>query len=112
MPAYLVSHGHDNMTPISRLICIISVLSLTACAQEQSEPPLLPSVMYSPNARTIRAVQATLQNLHYYRGLVDGYFGQATGDAIQRFQVDHGLRVKPVIDRSLLNALKITTSPD
>ena len=99
------------MTLTTLPICIISVVALTSCANEQPETPLLPNVMYSFNVRTIRAVQATLQERHYYRGVVDGYFGQATGDAIERFQIDYGLRVKPVIDRSLLNALH-TASPD
>jgi peptidoglycan hydrolase-like protein with peptidoglycan-binding domain len=104
-------HNTRLVTLITRLICVIAPLSLVACA-EQPEPPLLPSnVTWSADPRTVRAVQATLQNRHYYAGLIDGYFGQATGDAIERFRIDHGLRVKPVIDRSLLNALETAASP-
>ena len=100
------------VTLITRLICVIGALSLAACANEQPEPPLLPgNVMWSADPRTVRAVQAALQNRHYYRGAINGYFGQATGDAIQRFQIDQGLRVKPVIDRSLLNALETPAPP-
>jgi peptidoglycan hydrolase-like protein with peptidoglycan-binding domain len=100
------------MRLISRLICVIAALSLAACANGQPEPPLLPSnVTWSAEARTTRAVQAALQKRHYYWGTVDGYFGQATGDAIERFQIDNGLRVKPVIDRPLLNALGIAGPP-
>ena len=100
------------VTLITRLICVIGALSLAACANEQPEPPLLPgNVMWSADPRTVGAVQAALQNRHYYRGAINGYFGQATGDAIQRFQIDHYLRVKPVIDRPLLNALETAAPP-
>jgi hypothetical protein len=96
---------------ITRLVCVIGGLSLAACAKEQPETPLLPNVVYGADVRTVRAVQATLQQRHYYGGAIDGYFGQATGDAIERFEIDHFLRVKPVIDRLLLNALEIAASP-
>jgi len=100
------------VTLITRLICMLGALSLAGCANDQPEPPPIPNVMYSADFRTTRAVQATLRKLHYYRGAADGYFGQATGDAIVRFQMDHGLRVKPVITPSLLHALQIAGSPD
>jgi len=55
---------------------------------------------------TIKAVQSALRQRHYYHDQVDGFFGQAT--AIERFQMDHDLYVKGVIDRQLLLALGIT----
>jgi hypothetical protein len=91
---------------IARFTCLIGLLLLNACA-EQPERPLLPNVMYSANPGTVRAVQSALQIRHYYTGATDGFFGQATGDAIQLFQMDNCLQVKPVISRSLLIALGI-----
>jgi peptidoglycan hydrolase-like protein with peptidoglycan-binding domain len=95
---------------IVRLICLIGILSLGAYA-EQPEPPLLPSVMYTSDASTVKAVQLALRKRDYYTGAADGFLGQGTGDAIQRFQMDHGLQVKPVISRSLLIALGIANRP-
>ena len=66
--------------------------------------------MYSTDSGTVRAVQNALRKRHYYAVEVDGFEGQATGDAIQRFQIAHGLRVRPVIDPSLLRALGIGSS--
>jgi peptidoglycan hydrolase-like protein with peptidoglycan-binding domain len=52
-------------------------------------------------------VQSALRQRHYYHEQVDGFFGQATAVAIERFQMDRDLYVKGVIDRQLLLALGI-----
>jgi len=100
-----------NIAIAIRRICLVGALALEACSAEKPEPPLLPDVMYTNDARTVRAVQSALRQRHYYTAEVDGFFGQATGDAIQRFEMDHGLRVKPVISRSLLTALGMANNP-
>ena len=74
--------------------------------QLEAAPPA--NMMYTSDSRTVRAVQHALRQCHYYSGDVDGWFGLATGIAIQRFQVDHGVSVKGIIDRPLLLALGIT----
>jgi peptidoglycan hydrolase-like protein with peptidoglycan-binding domain len=79
---------------------------LTACTAEQVPPPL-PHVTYSTSSQTVKKVQIALRDRGYYAGVVDGYLGQDTGYGIQRFQVDHGQRVKPTIDRPLLVSLGI-----
>jgi peptidoglycan hydrolase-like protein with peptidoglycan-binding domain len=61
--------------------------------------------MSTSDTATIRAVQSALRRRHYYHGQVDGFFGQATAVAIERFQMNHDLYVKGVIDRQLLDAL-------
>ena len=99
-----------NEMRIVRIICLIGILGLGARAENEPELPLLPNVMYTSDASTVRAVQSALQQRHYYRAGIDGFFGQATGDAIQRFQMDHGLQVKPVISESLLSALGIANN--
>jgi Putative peptidoglycan binding domain. len=57
----------------------------------------------------VKEVQIALRNRGYYAGVVDGWLGQDTGFGIQRFQVDHGLRVKPTIERPLLLSLGIVS---
>jgi peptidoglycan hydrolase-like protein with peptidoglycan-binding domain len=73
---------------------------LGACKtnEPQGTPP--PSVT-STGTATIKAVQSALRQRHYYHEQVDGFFGQATAIAIERFQIDHDLYVKGVIDRQL-----------
>jgi Putative peptidoglycan binding domain len=96
----------DVIVGVLRLICLIGVLSSVACSC-QSEPPLLPSARYNADPSAVRAVQIALRNRHYYKGATDGFLGEETGIAIQLFQMDHCLRVKPLVDRSLLIALDI-----
>jgi peptidoglycan hydrolase-like protein with peptidoglycan-binding domain len=60
-------------------------------------------------SHVVREVQIALRDRGYYAGVVDGYLGQDTGYGIQRFQIDHDLRVKPTIDRPLLVSLGIVS---
>jgi Putative peptidoglycan binding domain len=97
------------MAEISRLIILIGVVvSLGACTGEQV-PPLLPQVMYHANPAVVTKVQLALRDRGYYPGIVDGYIGQDTADGIQRFQVDHGQRVKSITDPPLLVSLGIAS---
>jgi hypothetical protein len=66
------------------------------------------SAVYPLNPAIVRRVQIALRNRGYYHGLVDGYLGESTGIAIQRFQIDHCIRVIPLLDPSLLVSLGIT----
>jgi peptidoglycan hydrolase-like protein with peptidoglycan-binding domain len=59
------------------------------------------------NPAIVRKVQIALRNRGYYHELIDGDLGQATGIAIQRFQIDHSIRVIPLLDPSLLVSLGI-----
>ena len=90
-----------------RVLCFIGMLGLGTLRADQLEP-VPPNVMHTFDSRTVRAVQSALQQRHYYSEQVDGFFGTATGRAIARFQIDHGLPVMPVITGSLLVALGIT----
>jgi hypothetical protein len=95
------------MSEISRLVILIGVaVSLGACSNEQIPPPVS-HAMYSPSPAIVRKVQIALRYRGYYAGFADGFLGQDTQIGIQRFQVDHYLRVTPVIDRSLLVSLRI-----
>jgi hypothetical protein len=97
------------MAEIRRLMFLIGVtVSLGACSEEQLPPPKS-HAMYPPNPAIAQKVQIALRNRGYYAGIVDGFLGQNTAIGIQRFQVDHYQRVKPVIDRSLLVSLGIAS---
>jgi peptidoglycan hydrolase-like protein with peptidoglycan-binding domain len=67
------------------------------------------AVSLSLDARVVRQVQAALRQRGYYAGALTGFMGQETQIAVQRFQIDHGARVWPLIDRRLLVGLGIKT---
>lgn len=89
------------------LLLISAAISLAVCTKGQV-PPTEQSVAYHANPPLVRKVQIALRNRGYYHGLVDGNLGQATGVAIQMFQIDHcPIRVIPLLDPSLLISLGI-----
>ena len=58
---------------------------------------------------TFAAVQEQLARRGYYRGKVDGIFGQETRRAIIRYQSDHGLGVTGRVNMDTLHALGVAT---
>ena len=93
------------MPDISRFALLIGVaISMGACCEEQVPTQ---SHIYPPNPALVRKVQIALRTRGYYAGIEDGFLGQDTGIAIQRFQLDHDQNVIPVVDRSLLVSLGI-----
>jgi Putative peptidoglycan binding domain len=99
---------NDNHTfPMERYLFLIgAAISLAVCTEGQALPTEH-SVGYHANPAIVRKVQIALRNRGYYYGLADGDLGQGTGIAIQRFQIDHGIRVIPLLDPSLLVGLGI-----
>jgi peptidoglycan hydrolase-like protein with peptidoglycan-binding domain len=85
------------------LLLIGVAISLAVCTEGQMPP----AAAYNFNPVIVRKVQIALRSRGYYHELVDGYLGVATGIAIQRFQIDHRIRVIPLLDPSLLVALGI-----
>ena len=53
-----------------------------------------------------RAVQHELALRGYYKGAIDGIVGPQTIAALEAFQLDAGLRVNPVVNRSTLAAIR------
>ncbi len=78
-------------------LLVVAAISLAICTKGQV-PPTEHSISYHANPVIVRKVQIALRNRGYYHGLVDGYLGQATGIAIERFQIDHSMRAVPLLD--------------
>ena len=53
-----------------------------------------------------REVQQALAQRGYYKGAIDGIVGPKTVAALEAFQLDAGLRVNPVLNRSTLAAIR------
>jgi hypothetical protein len=58
-----------------------------------------------PPDQVIADVQATLQEMGYYQGEVDGLLGPLTREALTAYQSDHGLYTTAVIDEPTLSSL-------
>jgi hypothetical protein len=93
--------------PMKRYLLLIGVAFSLAVCTEGQVLPTEQSIAYHANPPIVRKVQIALRNRGYYHENVDGYLGGATGIAIQRYQIDHCIRVIPLLDPSLLISLGI-----
>jgi|SRR5580700_4113031 hypothetical protein len=91
-----------------QLIVLVGVVAFLGTFTEGQLAATERSAVYPLNPAIVRRVQIALRNRGYYHGLVDGYLGEETGIAIQRFQIDHCIRVIPLLDPSLLVSLGIS----
>jgi peptidoglycan hydrolase-like protein with peptidoglycan-binding domain len=90
------------------MILIGAVVCLGACS-DQPVAPAKPIRIVPANDALVRKVQIALRKQGYYTGVTDGFLGQHTAFAIQRFQVDHDQIARPFIDQALLVSLGIAT---
>jgi hypothetical protein len=91
-----------------RFAVVATVASLAACSNNQNIGAVKPlDTPYSSNSSIVRAVQIALREQGYYAGYVTGFMGQSTAFGIERFQIEHCQRVKPIIDDELLQQLGI-----
>jgi peptidoglycan hydrolase-like protein with peptidoglycan-binding domain len=75
---------------------------------EQSEyTETSPAVLLSTRASVVRQVQRALRQRGYYAGTIDGFMGEGTQIAIQKFDVDHCYPARPLVTRRLLVSLGI-----
>jgi hypothetical protein len=63
------------------------------------------------SVQEVRQVQSALQRLGYYRGNVDGDFGQNTQNALQNYQVRTGVPVTGTLSQGVLSQLGVTARP-
>jgi len=69
------------------------------------DAPIYVGQRAEPPDRVIADVQATLQQMGYYRGEVDGLLGPLTREALIGYQRDQGLVSTAVIDEPTLDSL-------
>jgi peptidoglycan hydrolase-like protein with peptidoglycan-binding domain len=94
------------MAPIKAFPWLIALpVFLAACSETELPYQTRLSYPSSTDSTIVRRVQIALQDRGYYRGLLDGFLGQDTANAIEMFQVDHCMRAIPVVDRPLLVSL-------
>ncbi|BAS28380.1 spore cortex-lytic enzyme [Limnochorda pilosa] len=64
-----------------------------------------PTLYWGTSGYQVRVLQWRLQQWGYYRGPIDGSFGNATAQAVRRFQARNGLRVDGVVGPTTWSAL-------
>jgi hypothetical protein len=69
------------------------------------DAPVYAGKRAEPPDKVIADVQATLQEMGYYKGEVDGLLGPLTREALTGYQTDHGMTVTAVIDEPTLDSL-------
>jgi Ni/Co efflux regulator RcnB len=69
------------------------------------DAPIYVGQSAEPPDRVIADVQATLQQMGYYQGEVDGLLGPLTRQALAAYQADNGLYTTEVIDEPTLQSL-------
>lgn len=83
------------------LLAIVLFLATTGSASAQS-------LAWGSSGEKVRQVQQKLKQWGYYTGTVDGVYGQATYDAVVKFQRKNGLTADGVIGSSTAAAIGIT----
>lgn len=68
----------------------------------------LAAVGWGDTGENVRQIQQKLSQWGYYFGTVDGVFGQATYDAVVRFQKKNGLRADGVVGSATAAAMGIS----
>ncbi len=71
------------------------------------DAPIYVGQRAEPPDRVIASVQATLQEMGFYRGEVDGLLGPLTREALTAYQSQQGLIATAVIDKPTLDSLGI-----
>ena len=87
------------------------LLALALCAMLMivaSAPRALAAVYWGSQGEQVRQVQTKLRQWGYYDGAIDGVFGQATYDAVVRFQRKNGLTADGVAGSATLAAMGIS----
>lgn len=69
------------------------------------DAPIYVGQAAEPPDRVIADVQATLQDMGYYKGEVDGLLGPLTREALASYQADNGLTATAMIDEPTLDSL-------
>ena len=89
----------------------LAALPLSACTTRSAATPAYTPTAATPRYEepvsngTVYDVQRRLSELGYYRGPIDGVWGQETRLAMEQFQHQRGLRITGTPTRQAMNAL-------
>ncbi|WP_304171580.1 spore cortex-lytic enzyme [Limnochorda pilosa] len=80
------------------LLAVLAAAAPAALAQR-------PTLYWGSRGQQVRVLQWRLQEWGYYRGPIDGIFGNSTSQAVRRFQARNGLRVDGIVGPATWSAL-------
>ena len=87
------------MYPVATAPVYYQPIDQTAVGKERSAVP---------SSDMLAKVQKKLAGLGYYKGAIDGEYGNQTAQAVQQFQADNNLPVSGRLDLKTLSSLGIT----
>ena len=100
-----------------RLIAWCMAFFLFACCtgielsryQKRNETVTAATYSWGSTGSTVREIQRRLQQWGYYTGEIDGIYGTATFNAVQRFQQNNGLTADGIVGTATLEKLGLPT---
>ncbi len=96
------TYGYPNPARTTPELAVRRSGDRTQSSAAQSSPDSSPQL----DTEALRTIQTELQALGYDPGPADGIFGGRTGQALQKFQTDHGIEEDQVLGPATLDALK------
>jgi peptidoglycan hydrolase-like protein with peptidoglycan-binding domain len=97
------------LVPLRAIFCVIgATVALGASTESVREARISSEISAYNTPGTIRTVQRALRDRGYYQGYLDGHIGPDTAKAIELFQLNHCLKVSPLVNRELLVWLGLT----
>lgn len=101
----------DAMGKKLRIIAFMAVMCAAVLGiKHHNQPKAVMTAVYSIGSRgtRIEAIQQRLAEYGYYRGNIDGIYGQSTFDAVKNFQQNNGLVPDGIVGDSTLAALGLS----
>jgi len=94
-------NNRNRLALVALLLLICMAFSIPASAA---------SLAWGSTGSDVRLVQQRLKDWGYYKGSVDGVFGQATYNAVVSFQKNNGIKADGVVGAQTAAAIGITLS--
>lgn len=88
-------------------LCIIAFAAYAVASPSDTTPVLS---QYGSRGAEVREIQTKLKNWGYFKGTVDGIYGEQTVEAVKYFQRKNGLTADGIAGARTLAALGITPS--
>ena len=89
-----------NAAAVSVEVAWVQLFATAGCLSDEEQLETVTAV-----ADYTRTLQAALSTSGYYEGEIDGVYGPATVEAVERLQADGGLPVTGLVDRATADAL-------
>ena len=98
-----------KITLMALMVFIMGFCLLGSVPSSNYQPVYAAVYSQGSSGSTVRTIQQKLKNWGYYKGSVDGIYGQKTKQAVVYFQRKNGLTADGIVGNKTLKALGIST---